>query len=57
MGRHGAGHRFGFLLVAAPVGGAAAPIIDRGWRRTRRRFRFANGIETRVAPRTGRVAI
>ncbi len=42
-----AGHRFGFLLVAAPVGGAAAPIID-PMAANAPSFRFANGIETQL---------
>lgn len=39
------GHRFGFLLVAAPVGGTAAPLIDPRAVNAPT-FRFASGIET-----------
>ena len=48
------GHRFGFLLVAAPVGDAGAPSIDP---RTASApvFRFASGTET-VLPREASVA-
>jgi hypothetical protein len=41
------GHRFGFLLVAAPVGGASAPEIDpRGANEPV--FRFASGVESKA---------
>jgi hypothetical protein len=39
------GHRFGFLLVAAPVGGTAAPIDPRTANAPV--FRFASGVENR----------
>jgi hypothetical protein len=38
------GHRFGFLLVAAPVGGSAAPMID-ARAANAPIFRFASGVE------------
>lgn len=41
------GYRFGFLLVAAPVGGADAPQIDPRAANTPT-FRFASGIETQT---------
>lgn len=41
------GHRFGYLLVAAPVGGAAAPPIDPRIANAPV-FRFASGIETQL---------
>jgi hypothetical protein len=41
------GHRFGFLLVAAPVGGSAAPLIDPRAANAPT-FRFASGIQTQL---------
>ena len=41
------GHRFGFLLVAAPVGGSSAPSIDPRAANAPT-FRFASGIETQL---------
>ncbi len=39
------GHRFGYLLVAAPVGGSTAPAID-ARAASAPTFRFASGVET-----------
>jgi hypothetical protein len=41
------GHRFGFLLVAAPTGGSGAPAID-ARAANAPSFRFASGVETRL---------
>ena len=41
------GYRFGFLLVAAPVGGATAPLIDPRVANAPS-FRFTSGIETQL---------
>jgi hypothetical protein len=41
------GHRFGFLLVAAPVGGSSAPIID-AKEANAPTFHFASGIENQL---------
>lgn len=41
------GHRFGFLLVAAPVGGSEAPTID-ARAANAPTFRFASGVETKL---------
>jgi hypothetical protein len=41
------GHRFGFMLVAAPVGGLAAPIID-ARAANAPVFSFASGVEARL---------
>jgi hypothetical protein len=41
------GHRFGFLLVAAPVGGASAPAID-ARAANAPTFHFASGVEAKL---------
>jgi hypothetical protein len=43
----GSGHRFGFILVAAPVGGTSAPTID-ARAANAPAFRFASGVTTEL---------